>query len=51
MAVISDAMWEDAFGRKDVSNRTMMVNGVARAHRRRCAAAVQRRCSATTVAG
>ena len=28
-AVISDAMWEDAFGRKDVSNRTMMVNGVA----------------------
>ncbi len=29
MAVISDAMWEDAFGRKDVSNRTMMVNGVA----------------------
>src|SRR5262245_5384211 len=29
MAVISDAMWEDAFARKDVSNRTMMVNGVA----------------------
>jgi predicted permease len=29
VAVISDAMWEDAFGRKDVSNRTMMVNGVA----------------------
>jgi predicted permease len=29
MAVISDAMWEDAFGRQDVSNRTMMVNGVA----------------------
>jgi len=29
MAVISHAMWEDAFGRKDVSNRTMMVNGVA----------------------
>jgi predicted permease len=28
-AVISDAMWEDAFDRKDVSNRTMMVNGVA----------------------
>src|SRR5262245_61137677 len=29
MAVISDAMWEDAFARKDISNRTMMVNGVA----------------------
>jgi predicted permease len=29
MAVISDAMWEDAFDRKDVSHRTMMVNGVA----------------------
>jgi len=29
VAVISDAMWEDAFDRKDVSNRTMMVNGVA----------------------
>jgi predicted permease len=29
VAVISDAMWEDAFGRQDVSNRTMMVNGVA----------------------
>jgi putative ABC transport system permease protein len=28
-AVISDAMWEDAFSRKDVRNRTMMVNGVA----------------------
>jgi hypothetical protein len=28
VAVISDAMWEDAFGRKDVSNRTVMVNGV-----------------------
>jgi hypothetical protein len=28
-AVISDAMWEDAFARKDVSNRTIMVNGVA----------------------
>jgi predicted permease len=28
VAVISDAMWEDAFGRKDVMNRTVMVNGV-----------------------
>ena len=28
VAVISDAMWEDAFGRKEVSDRTMMVNGV-----------------------
>ena len=28
VAVISDAMWEDAFGRKDVMNRTLMVNGV-----------------------
>jgi predicted permease len=29
MAVISDAMWEDVFDRKDVSNGTLMVNGVA----------------------
>ncbi|MEP6496259.1 MAG: ABC transporter permease, partial [bacterium] len=28
VAVISNAMWEDAFGRKDVMNRTLMVNGV-----------------------
>jgi predicted permease len=28
VAVISDAMWEDAFGRKNVMNRTLMVNGV-----------------------
>ncbi len=28
VGVISYAMWEDAFGRKDVMNRTMMVNGV-----------------------
>ena len=28
VAVISDAMWEDAFARKDVMNRTVMVNGV-----------------------
>jgi predicted permease len=28
VAVISDAMWEDAFGRKDVMNRTVVVNGV-----------------------
>jgi predicted permease len=28
-AVISDAMWQDAFDRKDVSNHTMMVNGIA----------------------
>jgi predicted permease len=28
VGVISDAMWEDAFGRKDVRNRTIMVNGV-----------------------
>jgi predicted permease len=27
-AVISHAMWEDAFGRQDVSNRTMTVNGL-----------------------
>jgi predicted permease len=27
-AVISHAMWEDVFGRRDVSNRTMTVNGV-----------------------
>jgi predicted permease len=28
VAVISDAMWEDAFGRKDVRNLMVMVNGV-----------------------
>lgn len=27
-AVISYAMWEDAFGKKDVMNRTLLVNGV-----------------------
>jgi predicted permease len=29
VAVISHAMWEDAFGKKDVMNRTLMVNGVS----------------------
>jgi predicted permease len=29
LAVISDAMWEDAFERKDVSSRPLMVNGVS----------------------
>jgi predicted permease len=28
VAVISHAMWEDAFGKTDVMNRTLMVNGV-----------------------
>ena len=28
VGVISDAMWEDVFARKDVMNRTVMVNGV-----------------------
>jgi predicted permease len=28
VAVISHTMWEDAFGKKDVMNRTLMVNGV-----------------------
>ena len=28
VAVISHAMWEDEFGKKDVMNRTLMVNGV-----------------------
>jgi predicted permease len=29
VAVISDAMWDDAFGRKEITNRTVTVNGVA----------------------
>ena len=29
VAVISESMWEDAFARKDVTNRMLMVNGVA----------------------
>jgi predicted permease len=29
VGVISDAMWEDAFGRKDVVNRTLTVNGIS----------------------
>ena len=29
VAVISESMWEDAFARKDVTNRSLMVNGVA----------------------
>jgi len=29
VGVISDAMWEDAFGRKEITNRTVAVNGVA----------------------
>lgn len=28
VAVISESMWEDAFARKDIANRMLMVNGV-----------------------